>query len=147
MNTVPFFVTLGVLTAIAATVLAFIFILPEKKREGLPDFFKMIHDFLNMKELFIEKFLRVIYVFLTLACIVVGALMIFGFQHHEGFYTSYTRWYGGYGVMLAIVGPIVIRIAFEVSMMFILLVKNTIAINNKLKDQNDAKTVETPEEE
>ena len=148
INTVTFFAVFGVLTALAATVLAYIFILPEKKREKLPKFFRMIHDILNMKQLFIETVLRAIYVFATFVCIFVGVFMIFGFTHYEGYYYSNTTWYGGYGLLLAIVGPIVLRLAFEGTMMFIMLVKNTIAINNKLKNQNEEeKAPEAPTEE
>ena len=146
-STVRFFTVLGVLTAIAATVLAFIFILPEKKREKLPKFLKMVHDVLNMKQLFIETVLRAVYVFATFACILVGVFMIFGFTHYEGYYGSHTEWYGGYGILLALLGPIVLRLAFEGTMMFIMLVKNTIEINKKLKNQNEDVASETPIEE
>lgn len=145
INTVTFFAVLGVITALAATVLAFIFILPDNKREKLPKFLKIIHDVLNMKQLFIETVLRAVYVFATLACIIVGVLMIFGFVHYDSYYYEYTKWYGGYGLLLAIVGPIVIRLAFEGAMMFILLVKNTIGINKKLKNQNADEVKAEPE--
>ena len=43
-NTVTFFVVLGIITAVAATVLAFIFILPEKKRAKLPKILRIVSD-------------------------------------------------------------------------------------------------------
>ncbi len=133
MNTAPFFAVLGILTAIAATVLAFIFILPEEKRAKLPKVLKIVSDILNMKQLFLEIFFRALYIFSTFACVFVGVFMIFGFET----YGRYSQWYGGYGLLIAILGPIVIRIVFEGFMMFVLLVKNTIEINKKLKNQND----------
>jgi drug/metabolite transporter (DMT)-like permease len=63
----------------------------------------------------------------------LGVLMLFGF---ETTYWGDIEWAGGYGLLLAILGPVVLRLFFEASMMFILLVKNTISINNKLKNQN-----------
>ncbi len=142
INTVPFFTVLGCLTALAATVLAFIFVLPEKKREKLPKVLKIVHDILNMKQLFLETFLRALYVLSTAACVFVGVMMLFGFDIYNGTYYSRSQWYGGYGLLLAIVGPIAVRIAFEGLMMFILLVKNTIEINKKLKAQDEAPVVE-----
>lgn len=47
----------AVLAAIAATVLAFIFLVPEKRRANLNGFGKFIHDTLNFKYLIISKVL------------------------------------------------------------------------------------------
>lgn len=137
INTIPFFSVIALLTAIAATVLLFIFVLPAKKREGLPKLLKVIHDVFNMKDLLFESILRVLYVFSSLACVFWGVFMIFGFQIYDSGRYSYTNWAGGYGILVAILGPIALRIAFELVMMFVLLVKNTIQINKKLKDQNE----------
>lgn len=137
INTIPFFSVIALLTAIAATVLLFIFVLPAKKREGLPKLLKVIHDVFNMKDLLLESILRVLYVFSSLACVFWGVFMIFGFQIYDSGRYSYTNWAGGYGILVAILGPIALRIAFELVMMFVLLVKNTIQINKKLKDQNE----------
>ena len=133
INTVGFMTVIGILAALALTVLAYIFIIPEKKRENLPKLFKAVHDFFNFKELFLEKILKALYVLSTVACITVGLCMQMGFSFYEGYYGSYFEWYGGYGLLLMIGGPIAIRIAYEIMMMFVLLVKNTIQINNKLK--------------
>lgn len=137
INTIPFFSVLALLTAIAATVLLFIFVLPSKKREGLPKLLKVIHDIFNMKDLLLESILKVLYVFSSVACVLWGVFMIFGFQIYDSGRYSYTNWMGGYGILVAILGPIVLRIVFEAMMMFILLVKNTIEINKKLKDNNE----------
>ena len=48
----------------------------------------------------------------------------------------------GLGVM--ILGPIVIRIIYESIILIILLVKNVIQINNKLKNQNDSDDSNSP---
>lgn len=146
-NTMPLVTALSVMATIAAVVLLYIFILPEKKREKLPKLFKIVSDILNMKELFIEKVLRFLYILSTVACVITGVLMIFGFTHYESYYYDHTTWYGGYGILLAIVGPIVLRLAFEGVMMFILLVKNTMQINSKLKGEENSAAVEAAVEE
>lgn len=114
-----------VLLALTATVLAFIFITPEKKRASLPKFLKILHDIANFKGLFIELIVKALYIFVTVFVILFGFFMIF---------------VGGdfLGCLLTMVlGPIAIRLGFEASMMLILLVKNVISINNKLRSQTD----------
>ena len=133
MSTLPLMMILGALAAVAATVLLYIFVLPENKREKLPKILKIICDIFSFKELYLEKIFRALYVLSTVACITVGACMIFGFDIYIGAYHNYTNWYGGYGLLIMLLGPIALRITFESVMMFILLVKNVIQINNKLK--------------
>lgn len=125
---------MAALAAIAATVLFCIFLMPEKKAKKLPKFLRVIRDVLNMKELYLEKVLRVLYVCTTLFCIIAGGLMFF-FGFGRDYWSGGVQWYGGYGLLLMIGGPIALRLVFEGLMMFILLVKNTMQINNKLKAQ------------
>ena len=125
------------LVAIVATILICIMVLPENKRESLPKFFQILQDIFNFKSLLIEKILKVLYTFSTLFCVFVGFFMLFSFNSSDIFGYTQTSWAGGSGLLLMILGPIVVRLAYEVLMMFILLVKNTIEINNKLKNKND----------
>ena len=43
---------------------------------------------------------------------------------------------GGKGILLMILGPIGVRVTYELLMMAVLAVKNIISINNKLRNQN-----------
>lgn len=121
---------IGIVLAIAATVLLLIFVVPEKKREKLPTFFKAIHDICNFKGLLLEKVLKVLYIFSTLN-------VIFG---------GFLNWFKGgnfglnflVGLAMMVLGPIVLRLVYEALMLFVLLVKNVIQINNKLKNNNNA---------
>lgn len=139
INTLPFMLALGGLATIAITVLIYIFILPEKKEKELPTIGKKLRDFLLFKELYIEKIFRFFYVLSTIGCIACGAAMIFGFSSYRGYYSSHTQWYGGYGILLMLVGPIAMRIAYEGIMMGILLVKNVLQINNTLTEMKNSK--------
>ena len=126
------------LLAITATVLAFIFIVPEKKRASLNKFGKFLHDALNFKFLIVEKILQALYILATSYAIIQGFFLLFTVQSYGGYYYSYSRWYGLEGLALMILGPIVIRLAYEGIMMFILLIKNVIQINNKIKGDADS---------
>ena len=138
INTTPIMAGFGIVLALAATVLLYIFVLPEKKREKLPKLLQMAHDIFNFKGLLLETLIKGVYVLSTVACITVGLCSLLGFNVYESYYSGLKfQWAGGYGLLLMIVGPIVLRILFELVMMFILLGKNTIEINNKLKNKDE----------
>ena len=44
---------------------------------------------------------------------------------------------GGKGILLMILGPIAVRLSYELVMMAVLAVKNIISINSKLRNQNE----------
>lgn len=127
------FMIIAVILAIAATVLAFIFIVPDKRRERLNGFCKFLHDLCNFKFLVVEKILQALYIFSTAFVILFGVLQLFNVQ--ENWAGGHT-WMGGIGLLYIILGPIIVRLTYEMMMMVILLVKNVIAINHKLADQS-----------
>ena len=129
MTMTPAIIILALISALAATVLAFIFIVPEKKRKKLNKIGVLLHDILNFKFLIVEKILQALYIFCTAFVIMAGFFMLFQFRSY--YYRTY--WGGGWGLLIMIGGPIAIRLAYEGMMMMILLVKNVIQINNKLK--------------
>jgi hypothetical protein len=137
MNTLSIVLIIAATLTVVATVLLYIFVLPEKKRDGLPKVGQIVHDILHFKSLFIEKIIRFFYVLTTVWCVLTGFLMLFGITTYEGYYYSHTEWYGGYGILLMILGPIALRVVFETIMMGILLVKNVMQINNKLKSSEE----------
>ena len=119
---------LGAIVALAATIVAFVMIVPEKKRDTLKNkFFVYLHDLFNFKSLWLEKIIKFLYVFETLACIGIGFFMLFSSNGYS--------WMGGTGLILIIGGPIATRILYEFIMLTILAVKNLIDINNKLVPQ------------
>ena len=133
--------TLSVLAfvfAIIATVLAFVFIVPEKRRPRLNRFGKFVHDTLNFKYLILEKVLQALYIFATCYVILIGFCMLFQVEKYYSYYDGLQRrWLGGYGLLVMVLGPILVRLAYEGIMMFILLIKNVIQINNKLRYPED----------
>lgn len=127
------FLIIAVVLAIAATVLAFIFVVPEKRREKLNAFGKFLHDLCSFKFLVVEKILQALYIFSTSFIILYGVLQLFNVQ--RDYWTGASRWMGGTGLLCIIVGPIAVRLSYELMMMAILLVKNVISINRKLADE------------
>ena len=130
------FSVIAILLAVAATVLTFIFIVPDKKREKLNKFGKFLHDTVNFKYKKKKKILQAVYIFATAFVILLGCFMLVMIVD-TGWTTT---WMGGYGILLMLFGPIVVRLFYEFLMMAILVVKNVIQINNKLKNQNDGQS-------
>lgn len=130
---------LAVILAVVGTVLLMILVTPEKRRAGLNKFFRAVADICNFKGLLLEYIVRALYIFLTLLVILMGLFTLFVEPLS--------------GLLLMILGPIVLRIYHELIMMFILLVKNVIQINNKtpgkaadpMKIEMPAKAPEAPE--
>lgn len=115
----------AVFMAIVLTVLAFIFLVPEKRRSRMNGFGKFLHDTLNFRYLIVEKILQACYIFLTCLAVLTGFFMLFKVDY-------WGNWQGFYGLLLMVIGPLAIRLVYELAMMLILLVKNVISINNKL---------------
>lgn len=130
------FSVIGGILAVVATILAYVFIVPESRREKLHAFGKFLHDTCNFKYLIVEKILQALYIFFTADMIILGFFMLFAAP--KDFY-GYRHWLGGYGLVIMILGPIVIRLVYELLMMAVLLLKNVISINNKLRNQNGGK--------
>lgn len=137
INTVGFMSFIAVIATIALTILAYKFIIPEKKRPSLNKLGQFLSDVFNFKFLIIEKILQFFYVLCTIACVCFGICMLLGITSYYSAWSDryYTDWYGIYGILIAIIGPFVIRLVYEGLMMGLLLVKNVIQINRKLKDQ------------
>ena len=122
-----------VLIALVLTVLALIFIVPQKKRERLNPFGRFLHDTFNFNYLVIEKILKAIYIFATVLTILVGFFMLFRIQ--PSYFGYGGGWMGGCGILVMLLGPIVIRIFYELMLLPILLVKHVAQINGKMKGE------------
>ena len=121
-------ITIGAILAVVATVLAYIFIIPENKREGLNKFLKWVHDVCNFKLLYIEHILKALYILETAFCLIAGFLMLFSVIDAY-FFTVYIGWVG---LLVMIVGPIITRLIYEALMLAVLHLKATREINDKL---------------
>ncbi len=118
--------------SLAATIVLFVMVMPENKRSTLPKFFQVTHDIFNFKSLLLEKILKFLYTFATISTLIRGIILFFTFESYYG----RTTWHGLEGLATFVIGPIIIRLVYELFMLLVLLVKNVIQINNKLKDQN-----------
>jgi hypothetical protein len=141
-----FALVIGILVSIAATVLLFIKVLPAKFDGTFSKkIFQRIHDYFNFKKFYLESIVKGLFTFLSIACVVGGVLMAtFGntiwfiskiiYGNGAGWiFRSYIINFLGC-IAIAVLGPIVLRLVHEGIMMFIILVKNVVEINKKMKD-------------
>lgn len=147
-------ITFAIMLSVAATVALAIFVLPDKNRKKFSGIVGWAIDFLNFRTIYLEKILKYLYIALNCFCVIGGPLIMFsaiGERYLGGLYVTY-------GLLLLVAGPIVLRLTYEILMMGILLVKNVIEINNKLRGSAEeapkapeapataeAPAVETPE--
>ncbi len=125
---------LAVVLAIVATVLAFVVVLSKKGRESQNPFMKFLVNVCDFRSLIIEKILKALYIFSTSFIILKGVLGIFDFGSYNYGLNLITS------ILTAVLGPIFIRIVYELLMLTVILVKNVIQINNKLSKLTGDKT-------
>lgn len=134
MEIMKVFFVLSLVLSLVITILTFVLIVPEKKRARLSRFGKFLHDTVNFKYLIIEKILQAVYILATVFAILLGFFLLFYVKPAtNGYYfSSPSVWYGGYGLLIMLAGPIAIRLVYEGLMIGLLLVKNVIQINQKI---------------
>ncbi|MBE6016111.1 MAG: hypothetical protein E7233_00695 [Lachnospiraceae bacterium] len=141
-------VIIGTILAIGATVVLCILVMPEKKKDKLNKFFSVIRDIFNFKTLYIEKILKVLYIFTTFACILIGFFLLFSVERYGGFFGSYSRWNGWTGLILMFIGPVIARIIYEYSLLLVITASKLMSIDKKIpnecckKGPDDTKAVE-----
>ncbi len=136
--------------AIILSILIFIYIMPKKRRDGLNGFFKWLSDLFNFRFLILEYIVKGLYVLCTVSSVCYGFFLLFSgymtetYEYNQAideYYTvSHFHSYAHFGLLIMIAGPIAVRIAYELLMMFILVVKNTSEINTKM----DKRVIEEP---
>ena len=118
-----FYVWMGIASIIAIVggiLLYFLFVKPKTDPKG--KFAKWLKDFLSFKIMWIEPILKVVYYIATIFVI------LFSFSFLSA---------GGIGVLsfflCLILGPIAVRLAYEMTMMFIMIWRNTQDISDHTK--------------
>ena len=147
----------GIILAIAATVFLFIKVLPSKKDGTFSNkLLQRTHDYFNFKKLYIESILKAVFAFATVATVLIGVLTLtlgslIDFISLVSSAVQYNVEIGEFmqvywpflwrnlltGLFYAVVAPLALRLGYELIMMFVLLVKNVIEINNKMKKKDE----------
>ena len=100
-------------------ILVYIFFLSTKKEQKLSPFLKWLKSFLNFDKMMIEVILKVVY----LVCTIFVILLSF----------SYMAYDFGLFFLYLVLGPVFIRLIYELILITICIWKNTTEINKKIK--------------
>ena len=131
---------LGILAlAVALTALLMLLVLPKEKDGRLPSFFQMLYDLFTPKVLVIERLLQVLYVFLTCLTVLYGIVVFF-----SGFFTGIGNLV--LGLLVLAVGPVLLRVFYELILLLVMQVKNVREINQKLSAAPPRARPAAPEE-
>lgn len=134
---------LGIIGGIAAIVLLYIKVLPKSKDGNLNNkFLQFLHDYFHFKKLYIEAALKFLFICASVFVITIGFFLMFAHVSYWGYSQSYFL----PGLLLVVLGPIALRISYEMLMMAILLVQNVIDINSKMGASKGDKTVAVKEQ-
>ena len=111
---------IALILAIVGGILAY-FLFVKAKQDPKNKFLKWLKDFLAFKTMWIEPIMKVFYYISTIFCILISFALI-----SVNFLTF---------IITLVLGPIVIRLVYEATMMFIMIWRNTrdIAENTKKK--------------
>lgn len=117
---------LGILVlAVVITALLVVMVLPKHKDGKLPAFLQLLYDLFTPKTLVIEKLLQVIYAFLTCLTVLYGVVVFF-----NGFFAGFGRIV--LGLVILVVGPILLRVFYELLLLAVMQVKTSREISQKL---------------
>lgn len=102
----------SILAIVGGILIYFLFVKSKNNPKG--KFLKWLKDFLDFRVMWLEPILKVVYYIATIAVILIS----FGFLG-----------YGGTGVLMffltLVLGPILVRLGYEFTMMFIMIWRNT----------------------
>lgn len=131
-------ILLGVVCAIAATIALFVLVLPENKVGTLGKFPQFLHDIFNFKVLFLKQILQALYVLCTCLSIFIGFFLLFS-----------VLFYGLdavlLGLALLLLGPVLLRIIYELLLLLILMSKHLMQIDQKMDALFLGEELEQPE--
>lgn len=143
-----FSVILIIVLLIAALVGTFKFLLPERRAAYLSPFWRRIRDFLSMKNLYLEKILRTLYVVSTVVtfvlCIAGGILAPFMMDLNFGQTILGILLGLIIGALLAVILLFITRISYESIMLKIMLTDAAKKINQKMGGESERHSYEEP---
>ena len=120
----------GILALVGGIALYFTFLSPKNEKK-FPGFLGWLYDFLSFKKLLVETILKIVYLitagFITLYSLAV--LFVGGGNFGENFFAF---------LMTLVIGNVIARVAYEFSLLFVLICRNVSDINKKLSGGDEA---------
>jgi len=121
----------GLVLGIAGAVVLLIVFLPAPKRGRLSPIMQKLHDFLNFKTFFLGYILKILYIVANVVLVCEGLYLLF-----ISFLT---------GLLLLVLGPIILRLLYEVIYLLLSLRDNVDAIRHKMQGSSQPEESAQPE--
>ncbi len=132
---------LYIVVALLITAFVLIVITPSNKDGQLNKVFQCLHDFFNFKKMYIIIVLKAIVIFLTVLSIIYGFRLMFGFNVYGYHYNTFWQ-----GLALLVLGPVVVRLSYEILWLSISAAIATIQIRDKMYGKEESKYSDFDEE-
>ncbi len=123
---------IALICAVAAVVVAHIFVLPENKARDPNPIIATLHNILSFKILTLDKILKALFILLAAFSVLFGVLSLFAGMPFVFF------------LVFLIVIPVSLRIKYELMMLLYRLVQHTKEINKKLGGAAEPEAPEAP---
>lgn len=122
---------IGAVSALVIAIVVFITLLAKNQEGRLVNrYAKAAQNFFGFKYSLAEPLLKIFYVGITCYCIIKGIFTMFCKEYGYGDYMIWD------GIVLILFYPLIVRFFYEMTLLFITLVKKITAIEAKLKDEN-----------
>lgn len=108
----------AVLVAIILGVVLNFTFLKKENEDKFTGWKKTVYNFFNFNKFYTEEILKLVYIMLTAAFVVIGIFMLF---------IDIAT-----GLILLVLGNVAMRVAYELIMMFIILCRKTVSLDKKL---------------
>ena len=109
---------IAILVAIILGVVLYCTFLKKENEDKYTGWKKLAYDFFNFNKFYTEDIMKLVYVMLTAALVVIGFFMLF-----VNFATA---------LILLVLGNVALRVSYELIMMFVILCRKTVSIDKKL---------------
>lgn len=118
------FLVVAVLAAIILGVVLYFTFLSKKNEGKYKGVTEKIYNFFSFNKFYTEEIMKLLYIVMAAVLVVVGVVMLFTYSLVGG-------------LLILVLGNILLRICYELIMMFIILCRKTVSVDKKLDKITD----------
>lgn len=109
---------IAVLVAVILGIVMYFTFLRKENEDKYTGWKKTVYDFFNFNKFYTEEIMKVVYILVTAAFVVIGAMLLF-VEPVTGF-------------LLLTLGNVALRVSYELIMMFVIFCRKTVSIDKKM---------------
>ena len=109
---------IAVLVAVILGIVMYFTFLRKENEDKYTGWKKTVYDFFNFNKFYTEEIMKLVYILVTAAFVVIGAMLLF-VEPVTGF-------------LLLTLGNVALRVSYELIMMFVIFCRKTVSIDKKM---------------